>query len=101
MGELMDILQNMLLFIVVVLVVVEFIKKVVVSYCREVPGWVFFLLSVALGVGFSYGWGLSILPPPDLEPFNHLNAVVTGIIIGAAASGLFSGLDELFPNLNL
>ena len=98
--ELVEILQNMVLFIVVTFLVTEFLKKVVKAI-TEPPGWCFFVLSIALGVAFSYGWGLSVLPAPVLEGFSHLNAVVTGVIIGAAASGVFSGLDEIFPGLNL
>ena len=100
--ELMEILQNMAIFIAVTFVVVEFLKKVIKGIVTDPPGWCFFVLSIALGVAFSYGWGLAVLPPPTYhEGFHHLNAVMTGVIIGAAASGIFSGLDEAFPGLNL
>ena len=99
--ELMEILQSMVIFIAVTFVVVEFLKKIIKAITQP-PGWVFFVLSIALGVAFSYGWGLAVLPPPTYhEGFHHLNAVMTGVIIGAAASGIFSGLDEMFPGLNL
>ena len=99
--ELIEVLQGMILFIAVTFVVVEFIKKAIKQAVAGLPGWVFFVLSIALGIAFSYGWSLRVLPAPTAPAFHHVNAVVTGIIIGAAASGIFSGLDEMFPDLGL
>ena len=94
-------IESLLLYVLVVWAVVQFIKKKVVKPYFEIPGWSFFLLSIALGILLSYGWQLSILPTPIVAEFIHLSRILTGFVIGAAASGLFSGLDKLFPELNL
>ncbi len=99
--DLVTLIQNMAVFVSVIFVVVEFIKKVVRAMTDAVPGWAFFLLSASLGVALAYGWTLKILPDPGIVEFNHLNTVLTGLIMGGAASGLFSGMDSIFPDLNL
>ena len=100
--EILDIIQTFLLYIAVTFVIVEAIKKVIKSNTDLVPGWCFFVLSIVLGIVLSYGWSLRVLPAPTTyEAFDHVNTIITGFIIGIAASGMFSGLDEMFPDINL
>lgn len=93
--------QNIIVHIIVIFAVVEGIKKLIIKPNFDTPKGTYPVLAVMLGIAAAFGWDLSLLPEPALKGFHGYSHVLTGIVVGLAAVGLFAFIDDLLPDLNI
>lgn len=91
-----EVIQPLALYILITFLATDVIKHIFKAF-RVVLGKAAILVSVAIGGVLSYGWTLTVLPLPDHDWAIISAHVLTALIIGGAAGGIFSWLTNILP----
>jgi len=94
----MDVLQPVLLFILIVFLLTEGIKQFLWRVGKVKPDRWVLVIAVVLGLIFAVGWQITVLPEAPSIYAYWIGVVLTGLLIAFVASGVvYPGLRKLIP----
>ncbi len=91
-----EILQPLIIFIIVTALATEVVKAIFRAFAVALQKKAV-LINLAIATGLAVGWGLTVLPEPQIAEARWFAMALTALIIAGAAAGLYEFARDHIP----